>query len=156
MPLDAAQRREFERRKRQSVGQLLFRAARLMNERAVARVRAGGMPELRPVHMTLMPHLDLEGTRLTGLAERMGISKQAVSQIVDELEEMGVVERRRDPSDGRARLVRFSRRGEHALRHGLGVLERLEAELTRKIGSGQMQRLRRALVSLLGELEKPG
>ncbi len=102
-----------------------------MNEKAVARVRAGGMPELRPVYMTLMPHLDLEGTRLTGLAERMGISKQAVSQIVDELEEMGVVERRRDPSDGRARL-------------------------TRKIGSGQMQRLRRARVSLLRELEKPG
>ena len=137
------------------MGQLLIRAARLLNERGVARVRRAGGPELRPVHVSLLPHLDMEGTRLTELGLRMGVSKQAVSQIVDDLEAMGVVARERDPSDGRARLVRFTRRGEEALLHGLGVLEGLEAEFAAKIGSGQMQRLRRGLLALLGELEKP-
>ena len=154
--MDAGSRREFERRKRASTGQLLLRAARLLNERAVGRVRVEGWPDLRPVHMTLMPHLDMQGTRLTELAARMGISKQGVSQIVGDLEEMGIVERRPDPSDGRARLVRFTRRGEQALFHGLGVLERLEAELVRAIGTARMQRLRLGLAALLAELEKPG
>ncbi len=154
--MDAESKREFERRKRESTGQLLLRAARLLNERAVGRVRAEGPPDLRPVHMTLMPHLDMEGTRLTELAARMGISKQGASQIVADLEEMEIVERRPDPSDGRARLVRFTRRGEEALLHGLGVLERLEAELARGIGAARMQRLRLGLAALLAELEKPG
>lgn len=154
--MEAAERREFERRKRESVGQLLIRAARLLNERAVERVRAAGVPELRPVHLSLLPHLDLDGTRLTELASRMGISKQGASQIVGDLEAMGVVERTADPSDGRAKLVRFSRRGGRALLHGLGVLEALEAELSRKIGDARMRQLRRSLVSLLAELEKPG
>ena len=154
--MDAESKREFERRKRESTGQLLLRAARLVNERAVGRVRAEGRPDLRPVHMTLMPHLDMEGTRLTELAARMGISKQGASQIVADLEEMGIVERRRDPSDGRARLVCFTRRGEEALLDGLGVLERLEAELARGIGTARMQRLRLGLAALLAELEKPG
>jgi DNA-binding MarR family transcriptional regulator len=154
--MEARQRSEFERRKRGSVAQLLIRAARLLNERGVARVRAGGASELRPVHMTLLPHLDLEGTRLTELARRMGISKQAVGQIVGNLETMGLVERVPDPSDGRARLVRFSKRGERALSHGLGVLETLEAELSQKVGATRMRELRRALLALLEELEKPG
>ncbi len=153
--MEAAARQAFERRRRQSVGQLLLRAARLLNERAIGRVRAAGAPELRPVHMTLLPHLDLEGTRLTELARRMSISKQGVSQIVDDLEAMGLVERRPDPSDGRARLVCFSDRGERALSHGLGVLEALEAELSREVGAGQMRQLRKGLVALLEELEKP-
>ncbi len=154
--MDVESRLEFGRRKRLSTGQLLLRAARLLNQRAVSRVRAAGQPELRPVHLTLMPHLDIEGTRLTELAARMGISKQGVSQIVADLEQMGVVERRPDPSDGRARLVRFTRRGEEALLRGLGVLERLEAQLARGIGKAGMQRLRLGLAALLAELEKPG
>ena len=153
--MDAESSREFERRKRESTGQLLLRAARLLNERAVGRVRAEGQPQLRPVHMTLMPHLDVQGTRLTELAARMGISKQGASQIAGDLEEMGIVERRPDPSDGRARLVRFTRRGEQALFHGLGVLEGLEAELARSVGATRMQRLRQGLVALLAELDKP-
>ena len=44
----------------------------------------------------------LEGTRLTVLAERLGVSTQATRQLVDEREEMGFVERARDPADARA------------------------------------------------------
>ncbi|MBW2280325.1 MAG: MarR family transcriptional regulator [Deltaproteobacteria bacterium] len=153
--MDAGSRREFERRKQASTGQLLLRAARLLNERAVGRVRDEGQPDLRPVHLALMPHLDMEGTRATVLAARMGITKQGVSQIVADLEQMGIVERRPDPGDGRARLVCFTRRGEASLLHGLGVLERLESELAVGVGETRMQRLRQGLVALLVELEKP-
>src|SRR5690348_16870172 len=82
---------ELERRKHESTLQLLFKAARLLDEAALARVaeQRGGL-RLRRSHTALFPHIDLAGTRITDLAERLGVSKQAVSQLVDDLEELGV------------------------------------------------------------------
>src|SRR5689334_14526247 len=111
---------DVERAKAASTLQLLFRAARLLDERAVARVakEAPGGIRMRTAHTALLPHLDFEGVRLTDLARKLEVSKQAVGPLVDELEAMGVVERIADPDDGRAKRVRFSRKGHAALLHG--------------------------------------
>jgi DNA-binding MarR family transcriptional regulator len=146
--------RDLERAMQKSVGQLLFKCARLLNERAITEVnREAGAPVLRPSHTNLFPHLDFEGVRLTELARRLGVTKQAVGQLVAELEEMGVVEYKPDPDDGRAKRVRFSARGLEAVRHGLGVLRRLEDELQRKIGKAKMGALRDALIAAVDVLE---
>ena len=60
--------------------QLLFKAARLVNERAIGEVRRRTKQPLRVGHTTLFPHVDVDGTRLTDLAARLGVSKQAVVQ----------------------------------------------------------------------------
>ncbi len=140
---------KFEALKRQSVAQLLFKCARLVNERAILRVneRSPG-PALRAAHTTLFPHLNAEGVRGADLAKKLGVTKQAVSQLVTELEEWGVVEQIADPQDGRAKLVRFSKKGQQALLQGLSVLGELEAELTDKIGKRRMQELHTALLAL--------
>ena len=138
----------LERKKRASVGQLLFKCARLLNERAIDRVnRQVGQPVLRASHTNLFPHIDFEGVRLTELAQRLGITKQAVGQVVAELEEMGVVELRPDPSDGRAKLVRFTAKGAKGIEHGLSVLAELETELASKIGKRHMRALHQALLA---------
>jgi len=141
---------KFEALKRQSVAQLLFKCARLVNERAIARVneRGGAGPALRAAHTTLFPHLNAEGVRGADLAKKLGVTKQAVSQLVTELEEWGVVEQIADPQDGRAKLVRFTKKGEQALLQGLAVLGELETELTDKIGKRRMQELHTALLAL--------
>src|SRR5688572_14269579 len=132
---DAAYRAELEARKRESVGQLLFKCARLFDEQARERVRdqTGTVP-LRAAHTALFPHIALEGTRLTDLAARLGVSKQAVGQTVADLETLGVLEYVAHPEDGRAKLVRFSARGRRGLLQGLGVLKTLEEELATDIG----------------------
>lgn len=138
----------LERLKRESVGQLLFKCARLLNERALARVnRDESQPVLRPAHTNLFPHIDFEGVRLTELARRLGVTKQAVSQLVAELEELGVVELVPDPTDGRAKLVRFTPKGAQAIEHGLSVLRELECELEAQIGSARMRALHDALLA---------
>lgn len=137
-PIDEL-RAKLETKKAASTLQLLFRAARLLNERAIGRVRERTGKPLRPSHTALLPHLDLEGTRLTVLAERLGVSKQAAGQLVDELEEMGFVERARDPDDARAKLVRFSRRGQKSLFEGLAVLGELEVELHALAGAAELR-----------------
>ncbi|MEN8181505.1 MAG: MarR family transcriptional regulator [Myxococcota bacterium] len=135
------------------MGQLLFRAARLFNERAVARVREEGQPALRVAHTRLLPHIDLGGTRLTELARRAGVTKQAVGPLVAELEAFGVLRREPDPADGRARRVCFTEGGRRALLHGLAVLGTLEGDLREQLGSARLAQLRGDLETLVDALE---
>lgn len=145
---------QVEQAKAASVAQLLFKCARLLNEQALARIeQPEGEPRIRPAHTSLFPHVDHEGTRLTTLAQRLGISKQAVGQLVDELEQMGALERVPDPSDGRAKLIRFPTKGEGSLLAGLAHLRELEAELGEAIGAQHMAALHEGLTALLGVLE---
>jgi DNA-binding MarR family transcriptional regulator len=148
--LKTIDREKFEAIKRQSVAQLLFKCARLVNEQAIERVnqRATVSPPLRAAHTALFPHLNADGVRGADLAKKLGVTKQAVSQLVTELEEWGVVEQIADPQDGRAKLVRFTKKGEQALLQGLAVLGELETELSHKIGKRRMQDLHTALLAL--------
>jgi DNA-binding MarR family transcriptional regulator len=152
-----AYRRELERHKQAATLEALFRSARLLNELALARLRERTKnPRIRARHTELLPHVELEGTRLTTLAERLGISKQAAAELVDELEAMGMLERVPDPADGRAKLVRFSRRGRQGLLEGLSLLAELEAELSAKIGARKWAAFAAGVQALLRELgEQP-
>ena len=144
----------FEARKRESVAQLLFKCARLVNERAISKVNE--LPQairLRTAHTNLFPHLDFEGVRITELARRLDISKQAISQTIAELEMMDVVETIPDPSDGRARLARFTDKGKQAILQGLGVLRGIESEMERSIGKAKFDALHDALLALETMLE---
>src|SRR3954471_1884223 len=146
----------LEARKRESVAQLLFKCARLVNERALAKVNE--LPQaipLRTSHTNLLPHLDFDGVRITELARRLDISKQAVSQTIAELELMDVVETIPDPSDGRARLARFTEKGKLAIMQGLGVLRGIETEMERAIGKAKFDALHEALLALETMLEPP-
>jgi len=135
--------------KRASTLQLLFRCARLANERAMARVNEeAGRPVLRASHTALLPHLDYDGVRVVDLARKLCISKQAVSQTLAELVTEGIVELASDPSDGRAKRARLTRRGAEAITHGLGVLRTVERELASQVGDAKMHALHDALSAL--------
>ena len=87
------------------VGQLL----RDLLARFERELIAGAPPlegtEWRPTHNHVLRHLDREGTRASVIAERAGLTRQAITMIVDELEEAGVVRREPDPEDGRAKRI---------------------------------------------------
>lgn len=152
IPVDA-----IEQAKHASTAQLLFRVARLVNDRGLARLREATGHDIRPAHTNLFPHIDLAGTRQTIIARRVGVSKQAVGQLVDELTGMGLLERIPDPLDGRAKLIRFAEGpdGEHGILAGLRVLREVELELEGQIGTEAWAGLRSGLVQLLPHLECP-
>jgi len=150
---EAAFRDQLEAAKSESTLQLLFKAARLLDERALELAsQRTGRPRLRRSHTSLLPHIDLTGTRITDLAERLGVSKQAASQLVDDLEAVGVLAREPDPDDARARRVVFTKLGREGLLEGLTLLRDLERELSRSVGDESMAALRRALVAILATL----
>lgn len=150
-----AERRRFEATRDAATLQLLFKAARLANEQALSRVAATAPAgaRVRPAHTALFPHLDFEGIRLTDLAAKVGVTKQAVGQLVDDLAALGMVERVSDPDDSRAKRIRFSRRGYGALMHGLGVLVQIQNTLAAAVGARRMRALHETLQRLISALE---
>jgi DNA-binding MarR family transcriptional regulator len=146
-------KRRLEAEKARRTVQLLFKASRLLNEQAIGRVRERTGKPVRVAHTALLPHVDLGGTRLTTLAERLGVTKQAAGQLVDEMVELGMLERVPDPADARAKLIRFSKRGEQALLEGLEVLRELEDDLRTWVGDARMAALHAALATVVAHLE---
>lgn len=136
-----------------SVGQLLLLAARLFHEAGMAEIQAGGHPGLRASHFQLAPHVELGGSRITDIAARAGITKQAVGQVVDELEALGYVQRVPDPRDARARLVVYTERGRAAMFDGLAALARVEARVRPAVADPD--RLRADLAAIVAALRPP-
>jgi DNA-binding MarR family transcriptional regulator len=149
-------RSRLEAAKRESTLQVLFKVARLLDETALERIAARHAGQrLRRSHTSLFPHIALEGTRITELADRLGITKQAVSKLVDDLEAVGVLTREPDPEDARARRVQFTKRGKEGFFEGLTVLRGLEQELAGWVGNKRMKQLRTTLLTIQDRLARP-
>lgn len=139
-----------------SLGYVLIRCGQLFNALGMSRVNEeAGAPLLREAHTRLIPHLLVEeGVRITTLAQKTGVTKQAVQQLVGDLLELGVVKVSPDPDDARARRVTLTELGLHAMAHGTGKLLELETELAEVLGRTQLRALHAALSQLLPVLEE--
>ena len=127
---------------------LMFIAARAAADRIFSAVHDAGFDDVTIAQSRLMMGIDAEGTRLSVLADRAQIAKQTATALVDRLERAGYVERVPDPSDGRARLVRMTRRAEAALPIARAEEARIETEWEAHLGTERMNRLREALTAL--------
>jgi DNA-binding MarR family transcriptional regulator len=154
--VDDEEKAALDRARNANTARMLLRCARLVSERAIDDVRTRtGEQRLRNSHTTLLLNMELEGIRLTELARRLGVSKQTTAELVDDLEQMRVLERVKDPDDGRAKLIRFARRksGRLALFDVLAVLAEVEAKLASTLDADDLAALRRGLQALTAALE---
>ena len=113
------------------------------------RLAAQGYGEIRPGHGCVFRFIDRDGTRLTELAERSGLSKQAVGEVVDDLVRLGHVERISDPEDRRAKIIRLTERGEEAHAAGVEIFEQIESEWAERYGAERVAAMRELLEELL-------
>jgi DNA-binding MarR family transcriptional regulator len=86
-------------------------------------------------HVHITRHLAVEGSRLTDLADRAGMTKQAMGDLVTQCEAWGLVVREPDPRDGRARQVRFTPTGLAWLQAFRDAVARAEAEFRTEVGA---------------------
>jgi DNA-binding MarR family transcriptional regulator len=132
------------------IGQLLRDAlARFEDELTAATPAFRGQP-LRPVHNHVLRHLDAEGTRASVVAERAGLTRQAITQIVDELEAAGVVERVGDADDGRAKRIVYTAEGARAFAASRDRIAAIEARWRDELGAARWDALRGALGEVTG------
>jgi DNA-binding MarR family transcriptional regulator len=130
------------------LGWLLRQAHRALVNRIARDLAAVGFSDLRPAHFTVFQHLEADGSRLTDLAARAQITKQSMGALVDDLERWRYVERIADPSDGRVRLVRLTRRGWTAEATASATIAAFEREWAERVGAERM----RAFQSVLEEM----
>ncbi|RSN51532.1 MarR family transcriptional regulator [Streptomyces sp. WAC 04229] len=89
----------------------LLAAAGGLTQRIHEGVVARGFEGVRPAHGFAFVRLAPDGATVTDLAAHLGMTKQAASQLVDELVRKGYAERRPHPADARARLVVMTEAG---------------------------------------------
>lgn len=129
-------------------------AGRALTATMMARVAGCGFNGMTPALASLMPLLDATGVRPTVLAQRAGVTKQAISQLVRELEARGYVEQAPDSTDTRAKIVRLTKRGV-ALHSACAEVKReLQSMAIAKLGKSRVSQLQRDLLELAAALEE--
>jgi DNA-binding MarR family transcriptional regulator len=107
--------------------------------------------ELTSAQSLLFADLPLAGVRQSDLARSLGVSRQAVNELVRGLERQQLVEVVADPADGRSKLVRPTERGRESIRMALQTFTQLESVLRSRIGDRSVDQLRRALSAGWGD-----
>ncbi|GAB1330496.1 MarR family winged helix-turn-helix transcriptional regulator [Streptomyces sennicomposti] len=126
----------------------LLAVAGELTQRIHEGVVARGFEGLRPAHGFAFARLSPAGATVTELASHLGVTKQAASQLVDEIVRKGYAERRPHPEDARARLIVLTGRGRACTR----AAEESAADAVRAwgevIGDEQVRWLGRQLTHL--------
>lgn len=126
----------------------LLAAAGGLTQRIHEGVAARGFEGLRPAHGFAFARLAPDGATVTDLAVHLGVTKQAASQLVDEMVRKGYAERRPHPGDARARLVVLTARGRECTR----AAEEAAAEAVREwgavLGEPELRLLREQLLRI--------
>ena len=129
---------------------LLLAAYKATAQELLEAIAASGHDDVRHKHGAVFANLDEGGTRPSVLAERAGMTRAAMGELIDELEGLGYVERRPDPADRRAKLVVGTARAREVLATVVAVNEELERRFKRELGSSAYDALRTGLVHLGG------
>jgi DNA-binding MarR family transcriptional regulator len=129
---------------------LLGRAYSLLGFRIVDGVVGAGFPQ-KPAHSAVFAQITPDGSRLTDLARRANMSPQAMGELVDELEQMGYVVRRPDPTDRRAKLIILTKKGQACIAAGIATIDGIEQQLTDRLGERGHRQLRSLLDKVLDD-----
>jgi DNA-binding MarR family transcriptional regulator len=136
--------------------QILLRDAHTAVDLAVrAAVAQDGFPDLKPWHFSVLRNLGEDGSRPSELAAQAGVTRQAITKIVDELERLDMVRRAADPNDGRGVIVRYTDRGRAALRLARKTMLALEQEYAKRVGADRWAQVRASLEALFEHDQPP-
>ncbi|MHA6783991.1 MarR family winged helix-turn-helix transcriptional regulator [Pseudonocardia saturnea] len=139
---------ELSMEERLNTVSMLGQAYSLLGFQIVEGVVGAGFPQ-KPKHSAVFAQISPDGSRLTELARKANMTPQSMGELVDELVDMGYVVRRRDPDDGRAKLIVLTRRGRDAVAAGRQTIEGIEEQVTEILGERGHHELRALLSKLL-------
>src|SRR5215468_1967634 len=128
------------------IGALLRVPAQAIHRRIITELNAAGFEELRVPHMAVLQFPGPDGARPGVLAERAGMSKQAMNQLLRSLETLGYLARSDAPDEGRARIVRLTKRGRAAYAKIHDILRDIEHEWSAELGPKHFAQLKALLL----------
>lgn len=140
-------RQDSARQRMNTIG-MMGRAYSLLGFKIVDGVVGSGFPQ-KPSHSAVFSQIKPDGSRLTDLARGANITPQAMGELVDELEELGYVVRRPDPTDRRAKLVVLTESGVACIAAAQTTIQGIEEQITAILGEKGHEELREMLTKLL-------
>jgi DNA-binding MarR family transcriptional regulator len=123
-----------------------FRSAKKVLEAAIPPI-----PGLRPSHFRLLDYTPSDGIRLTDLAQRANMTKQALGEFAATLQAAGLLQVSPDPTDGRSRLVNLTPEGERVRDHIRQTVSAIEQDLQGRVGAEKWAVFR----EVLDEMARP-
>jgi DNA-binding MarR family transcriptional regulator len=138
--------------KSSEIAPTLMLAARTQLAAMMARLSARGFDGLTPAFASVMPLLDATGARSTALAQRAGVTKQAMSQLIKLLEQRTYVEQVQDKTDTRAKVVRLTKRGIALRQACMEVRQELNVAAVKALGKRDLMKLQKDLNKLIGSM----
>ncbi|EHN11442.1 Transcriptional regulator MarR family [Patulibacter medicamentivorans] len=108
---------------------LLAGAMSAVSDRLLAAMQDRGIADMRPSFGYVIRAVAAERPTVNGLAERLGVTKQSASRLVDDMERDGFVERVVDPADRRARRLQLTDKGATVRGIAIATGTAIEAEL---------------------------
>jgi DNA-binding MarR family transcriptional regulator len=130
------------------IGALLRMQWEVVRDRQLEHLRERGFADVAPQHIPVLQWPGPHDARPSELAARLRVSKQALNYLLGDLERLGYVERRNDPSDGRSRRVVATERGHEAMRVMYAAARSVERDWARRLGQDEATELRELLTRL--------
>jgi DNA-binding MarR family transcriptional regulator len=127
------------------IGALLRVPAMAIQRRLIRDLNAAGFDGLTFPHMKVLQFPGPDGVRPSALAERADISKQAMNKLLGSLEDLGYLVRRDGTDEGRARVVRFTKRGHAAYAKIADILRDIERDWAAELGPKDFAQLKALL-----------
>ena len=127
------------------IGALFRVPGQAIQRRIIKELNAAGFTELRVPHMAVLQFPGPDGVRPGTLAERAGMSKQAMNQLLRSLEGVGYIVRSDAPNEGRARIITFTKRGHAAYARIYDILSDIEQEWKIELGAKRFSQLKELL-----------
>ena len=147
--------RRLARGSRNHIGRDFDPLNQFFHRRIFEELKDRGFGDLREGHQAIFIHIEDEGSTLTELAAKAKLSKQALHQLVNDLEARGYVERVPSPDDGRAKLIRTTDKGERSIETAWSAIAQIEREWTAVLGAAKMHAFREMLAALRRRAEVP-
>jgi len=138
------------------LGSLLNAAGQRLSAELDAALQEAGFVDLRAAHAPVFMAVDPDGTRVTVLAERAAMTKQAVGELIRYLAGRRYLHVEPDPEDRRAKRVSLTERGWQALELGEHVIAEFDTWLEGSVGADQVAALRACLQRIIATPARPG
>ena len=127
------------------IGALLRVPAQAIHRRIIEGLNAAGFDDLTLPHIAVFQYPGPDGVRPGKLAERAGMSKQAMNQLLRSLESLGYIARSDEHNGSRARVVHFTKRGRTAYFKIYDILIDIEREWSARLGAREFTKLKELL-----------
>ncbi|MCD1259564.1 winged helix-turn-helix transcriptional regulator [Paenibacillus athensensis] len=127
---------------------------RLIVDRLHEQLAACGYDDVRPAHGFVFQRLSFGGATGNEIAEHLSVTKQAASQMIEELTAKGYVTRRPHPADSRAKLVELSERGWGCIRETERHFHEIQRQIVELLGAqraGELQLDQRRILQMLND-----